>query len=109
MVLPGNEGPTYGERMTRVRFNNLPAGNEDIVKLKREFAALIDRVNDIKANPTDAAVMIEPIEYAMHQGWKAQSIHYLHLASMLAVAAMTCEVERVDPAQFPTLPTPPPE
>ena len=104
MVLPGNEGPTYGERMTRVRFNNLPAGNEDIVKIKREFAALIDRVNDIKANPTDTAVMIEPIEYGMHQGWKAQAIHYLHLASMLAVAAMTCEVGQVDPDHLPPRP-----
>ena len=104
MVLPGNEGPTYGERMTRVRFNNLPTGNEDITKLKREFAALIDRVNAIKANPTDAAVMMEPIEYEMHKSAKAQAIHYLHLASMLSVAAMTCEVEPVDPDQYPTLP-----
>ena len=104
MVLPGNEGPTYGERMTRVRFNNLPAGNEGIVKIKREFAALIDRVNDIKANPTDAAVMMAPIEFGMHQSWKAQAMHYLHLASMLAVAAMTCEVEQVDPDHLPPRP-----
>ena len=104
MVLPGNEGPTYGERMTRVRFKNLSAGNEDIAKLKREFAALIDRVNGIKPNPTDAAVMMDPIEYGMHQSAKAQAMHYLHLASMLSVAAMTCEVEPVDPDQYPTLP-----
>ena len=104
MVLPGNEGPTYGERMTRVAFNNLPAGNDNIARFKREFAALIDRVNDISANPTDAAVMITPLEYGMHQSFKAQSVHYLHLASMLAVAAMTCDVEQVDPATFPTMP-----
>ena len=104
MVLPGNEGPTYGERMARVVYNNLPTGNEDIANLKRAFAALIDRVNAISANPTDNAVTITPLEYGMHQSFKAQSVHYLHLASMLAVAAATCEVEQVDPATFPTLP-----
>ena len=37
----------------------------------------------------------------MHQSFKAQSVHYLHLASMLAVAAATCEVEQVDPTTLP--------
>ena len=102
MVLPGNEGPTYGQRLVRVGFN--PSGSDAVADLKQSFAALIDRVNDISANPTDATVTITPLEYGMHQSFKAQSVHYLHLASMLAVAAATCEVEHVDPATFPTLP-----
>ena len=99
MVLPDNHQPTYGERMVRVKFN--PSSDDQVAQFKQAFAALIDRVNSISANPTEGTVGIEPMEYAMHQGYKAQAIHYLDLAAMLAVKAATSAVEPMDPAQQP--------
>ena len=99
MVLPGNKEPTYGERLVRVGFN--PSESEQVDRLKRDFAALIDRVAEVKANPQGKPSSIHPVEYAMHQGWKSQAIHYLDLACMLAVKAATVQVEPMDPSDLP--------
>lgn len=45
---------TYGQRAVGLTFN--PGGNQDVDACKREFAAVIDRMNDLRESSSDPEV-----------------------------------------------------
>jgi hypothetical protein len=70
---------TFGEKMVRVNFN--ASGSDEVNELKKDFAAIIDKVNAIrdKAGVTD--------KDAARQA--SVAITHLETAAMYAVKAVT--------------------
>ena len=99
MTLPGNEPMPYGQRLMRIGVT--PSHVDDVDDLRQVFADLIDRVSNLKANPTGGSVAMDPVELGIHQSVKAQAVHYLHVAAMLAMNAATPAVEPVNAEDMP--------
>lgn len=71
---------TYGEKMAGITFN--PGGDENVNLVKKDFAAVIDRVNDLRKEARKEGDLTKIAFYT-------DAINGLIINQMLAVKAIT--------------------
>lgn len=69
---------TFGEKAVGLSFN--PSGDDAVANCKKEFAAVIDRMNDLRSKSLESAEVYRMVDIAITEAQTAQ---------MWAVKALT--------------------
>lgn len=75
-------GPSYGMEMVGLSFN--PGNNPAVDIVKKQYAEIIDNLNDMRSDPTVSAIKLE---------WITEAIGHAMTAQMWTVKAITCPIK----------------